>query len=851
MLRKLFQTLRNGDVAEQSSAQLPALSLHDPGPVVQEAAKHAAAGRHTEALHLIDASLPHGRNDPMLMFARGSTLFHLGRYREARMCLVDATEHGLEDPVLFLQAGWSSIWTVGPQSGEEWMLKAVALDPNNWLGHFGLGSSLHGQERMDEAVVCLERGLALSPDNVECLTLLFDCRRSQKRFTEAEAYARRAIAAEDHTPRGWINLGVALISQDRFHEACAAFERADALEANGDGDQHLNLGICLRETGRTQEALALYERKLPALASVGAHAHYGHALLTAGRLREGWSHYEFRWMQEPLLSLRARFGKPVWAGQELRGRTVLLRCEQGVGDVIQFIRYAPHVAALGAIVVLQLRKNIGELARSFPGVHRIVNPGETVPDFDFYIHLMSLPRVFGTDLETIPAQVPYLLPDPGRINRWKERLHDDGKLKVGLVWAGDPSHLRDRYRSVPFSLLAPLANMAGVRCFSLQKGPQAGQIKFAATDIASIVDLGAEMHDFADTAAIIAELDLLICVDTSVAHLAGALGKPVWVLVPTPADWRWLEGREDSPWYPTMRLFRQKWQGRWEDVIERVQIALDAVVQRREAPGTKHTLKISDPLAPLSTSCALSAAALGAGPSAVAETRVGILQYWPDEEPVGPSIERYGEYLQDELDALARWIAPGATVLVAGAGVGIHALFLAAEIGPTGHLLLYEDDPLHRQVLQQNLKVNGAANFTLMKHPLARHRTAEDAAHVLAGSRMADGQTIDDLHLESLDWVKVNEGVDALGILEGAADTLWRLRPMLFLAAGGEDMLDELVASVRAAGYAAFRMETPLFRSDNFNRSTKDMFHGKTALALLAVPEETEIDVSLERCVKL
>ena len=776
----------------------------------------------------------------MLMFARGSTLFQLGRHREAREWLTNAATQGLQDSALFLQTGWSSMWTLGPETGERWMRKAIEVDPGNWIAHFGLGMSLQGQKKIDDAAVSFERALMLSPDSAACLTQLFGCRYSQDRFVEAETYARRALALDDQAPKNWNNLGVALISQDRFQEATEAFERAETLDSgHGDGDRHLNLGICLRETGRLRDALAYYARKLPSVASVGAHAHYGHALLTAGKLREGWPQYEFRWLQDPLLSLRPRFNKPMWSGQDLRGKTILLRSEQGIGDVIQFIRYAPHVKALGATVLLQLRKNIAELAESFEGVDDIIKPEEPLPHFDFYCPLMTLPMVFGTDVDTIPPRVPYLRPQPERLDEWRRRMPRDDAFKVGLVWAGDPDHLRDRYRSIPLALLAPLARVEGVRFYSLQKGQRAEEIG-STPAFASMVDLGPELKDFGETAAVISQLDLLICVDTSVAHLAGALGTPVWMLTPTPADWRWLEGREDSPWYPTMRLFRQKTQGAWQEVINQVATSLAAISQE---PVT-----MMPPIPPghpkLSTLIPVPQVArvLNAGPCGVSETRAGIVQYWPSDTPEGISIEKYGEYLQGQLDLLVRWIAPGATIVEIGAGVGIHSLILAREVGPSGHLLLDEADPLRRQVLENNLRANEVTNFTLLS-PNDPDVSKQNVAQ--------DHFTIDDLRLDSLEWIKINNGVDAIRVFEGAAATLWRLRPKLFIAAQDGDELAALAAHVRDAGYQAFKVETPLFNVQNFNQRSTDVFEGKRALSLLAVPEETEVDVVLEHCVKL
>ena len=855
MLRRLFRLSgtrdASADAAVASTQARMATAVRAPVEASPEAAVElAASGFYAESLAIIDAALAAVPGDPDWICARGWTLFDWARFKEARPWLLKAVASGLDRPHLHLRAGWACMWTTGAQGAEEWMRRAVAGAPNDWTGHFGLGSSLRAQGRIDEAVASFGRAMDLSPENPDCLAQLFDCRYAQNRLAEAEAYARRVVEIDPGSVRGWINLGVALITQDRFGEAIEAFEHAESCgKATGEVDRHLNLAICLRETGRLPDALGLYERELPKRPSVGAHAHYGHALLTAGRLPEGFAHYEFRWLQDPLLSLRPSYRKPLWAGQDLRGKTILLRSEQGIVDFIQFIRYAPQVKALGGTVLLQLRKNIRELAQSFPGIDRILDGGEPVPEFDYYIHLMSLPRVFDTDLASIPAEVPYLRAEPQRIDRWTERFRGGLSLKVGLVWAGDPGHLRDRYRSIPLAQLAPLWRVDGVRIFSLQKGAQAAEAS-AASAGQPMVDLGADLRDFADTAAVISLLDLVICVDTSVAHLAGALGKPAWVLVPTPADWRWMEGREDSPWYPTMRLFRQVRPGEWDDVIQRVAAALEDLAAQPRGDGAVQAAPALPPAASPRAPSDGSSLRTRTGLSAVAETRMGILQYWPQEFPAGTSIERYGEYLQLQLDAVARWIEPDSTIVEVAPGIGIHSLFLASAIGPGGHLMLYEDDLLRRQVLAQNLQANRLANWTLMKRRLGSRSAKADAPVALRPVAVPapDVETIDDLRLEILHWIKVGDGAVAMAALEGAADTLWRLRPKLWLAAANDDELRGLAARVRDCGYQCFRMETPLFSPRNFNGCAVDVFDGRRARALLAIPEETVIDIALDHC---
>ena len=380
------------------------------------------------------------------------------------------------------------------------------------------------------------RALAASPDNLHCLIDLSACDLADKDAAAAEAHARRALEISGDSRAAWTNLGVALLMQDRLAEADEAFARgercaSDPTGEDGEDTEDLNRGIVLRLLGRTHEAIEYYEHALPTHPSAVAHGHYALALLTAGRFSEGWDQYEFRWLEAPLKSQRARCDRPAWNGQDLRGKTILLRCEQGAGDVFQFVRYAPLVKALGATVLLELRPGLGVLAESFPGIDRAIRPGEASPDFDFYADLMSLPRVFGTTLDSIPANVPYLHAPAHVRAPWRDRLARESGLKVGLVWAGDPKHARDRQRSIAPATLSSLIEVEGTRWFSLQKGPVADASRAAPFD-GAVVDLAPELYEYADTAAAIENLDLVVTVDTSVAHLAGALGKPVWMLLP-------------------------------------------------------------------------------------------------------------------------------------------------------------------------------------------------------------------------------------------------------------------------------------------------------------------------------
>ena len=310
-----------------------------------------------------------------------------------------------------------------------------------------------------------------------------------------------------------------------------------------------------------------------------AQAHWNRALLwlLLGDYDKGWEEYEWRWRNKELPTPAVDYPRPVWDGSPLKGEEIFLYAEQGMGDAIQFVRYVPLVQELGGRVILGCDRPIERLFSQIRDIVKIVTPQSAVTTFACHASLLSLPRIFGTRLETIPAQVPYLRPDKTLSKEWAKRLADVPGLKVGIVWRGNPAQKVNPVRSCPASLLEPLARIPGVRLFSLQKDPGEEGIPNGITDIA------ADLDDFTDTAAAVEQLDIVISVCTSVAHLAGALGRPLWVMLAFNADWRWLHDRDDSPWYPTARLFRQTQRGDWQGVIDRIAGELADLARRRGA----------------------------------------------------------------------------------------------------------------------------------------------------------------------------------------------------------------------------------------------------------------------------
>ncbi len=450
--------------------------------------------------------------------------------------------------------------------------RGLALAPDNLPAILGLGSLLIQLGRFEDAVESLGEGKKHHPDDAVLLNNLGSALSTIGRMDEALDVYRRLVDRYPDNPEGWCNLGATLRKYGRLDESDAAYH--EGLGHNPDSPRLLDaLAVTLVEASRIDEAMETYDRALKiAPGDAGIRSHYAIALLLTGDFENGWKEYEWRWKAPGFTSPIQNIPRPLWDGSPLEGRTILLHGEQGAGDTIQFARYAPLVAERGGRIILACQPGLERLMESIPAVDHVVSGGE-ISDIACHAPLMSLPRIFGTTLDTIPNQVPYLYADEGLSAAWAERIDGDGDLKVGLVWLGNPQHMVDHGRSLPAAALEPLTRIPGVRWFSLQKDRSGGDLPDGLTDLAP--DLG----DYADTAAAISHMDLVISVDTSVAHLAGAMGREVWILVPAAADWRWLRERDDSPWYPQARLFRRNRNETWEAVVERLVEALKTRIQ--------------------------------------------------------------------------------------------------------------------------------------------------------------------------------------------------------------------------------------------------------------------------------
>jgi len=488
--------------------------------------------------------------------------------------------------------------------GEAFRLMAAAVKarPNSADAHIHLGHVLRALKRDADALASYDRALALEPNNIDALGNRGDQLLALRRPAEALACADRILAAAPGHAEARAQRGVALAALGRHEEALADFDAV--LRARPEPIVAYNRGLTLAALGRTAEAVEAYDRTLAAipghvaaLSSRGvalqaldrhaeaiasfdralalapdyADAHFNKslALLAIGDYRAGQAEYEWRWKRSGTEHLRANFGRPLWLGETpLQGKTILLHAEQGLGDTIQLVRYVPRLAAAGAKVVLEVRPELKALLARLPGAATVIARGEPRPAFDLHCPLGSLPLALKTEPASVPADIPYLAADPARVERWRARLEACGSPRVAIVWAGNTAHANDRNRSLPLARLAPLWADSRARFVGLQRDLRSGDAELLAA--APVLHLGSELMDFDDTAAVLAGCDLVIAVDTSVAHLAGALGRPLWVLLPFSADWRWTKDSERSPWYPAARLYREPQPGDWDDVVARV-----------------------------------------------------------------------------------------------------------------------------------------------------------------------------------------------------------------------------------------------------------------------------------------
>lgn len=458
--------------------------------------------------------------------------------------------------------------------------KAIGLDPRDAHSYGNRARILARLRRYDAALASCDAALALNPGFAEAHMTRGIALRGLQQFSAALLSFERAIALKADYAEAHNNRGAALRDLGMLSEAIASYDRAIAVKPDY-AEAYSNRGIALGDRHELCAAIASFDRAIELRPEL-ADAHFYRAIthLQAGDFAQGWPGYEWRWKTSNSAAHLREFPQPLWLGREpLAGRTVLLHGEQGLGDMLQFCRYATLVADLGADVLLEVPQPLTELLSGVAGVRRVVARGEPLPEFHYHCPLMSLPLAFNTTLETIPSQQSYLKSDPAKNRIWRTRLGAQRKLRVGLTWSGgiqadDPDYsAHSTRRNIPLAMLAPLRH-ENIDFYSLQRG---GAAESELTELTArqwagppVIDFVRLLHDFSDTAALVENLDLVITVETAVAHLSGALGRPVWIMCSFDTCWRWLLDRSDSPWYPTARLFRQERPGDWAPVVARI-----------------------------------------------------------------------------------------------------------------------------------------------------------------------------------------------------------------------------------------------------------------------------------------
>lgn len=473
------------------------------------------------------------------------------------------------------KAGWG-------EAAVEFFSRALILAPKSAPLFSNLGHVLSLVGRLDEGVAACRQAIKLQPDYAEAHNNLGITLDKLGRHGQAVEAFRKAAKLKDNYADAYSNMGSSLALMGRMEEAVAANRRA--LELRPDyANASFNLGFALGNMGRYEEARAAC-RRASELDPSHTLADFTRALyhMIEGDFEQGLPLYEVRWATPEFTSPRRGFPQPMWDGGAWDGRTLLIHAEQGFGDAVQFVRYASLAADCGGPVIVECPEALMGVFSTVKGISKLILQGGPLPHFDLHIPMMSLPLAFGTRLETIPQNVPYVSADAARCQFWREWLAEsDAVLKVGLVWAGRPTHTGDRMRSMHLRQFLPIFRVQDVDFVSLQFDRGLEQIS-QLPGKQRILDPSAHIADFADTAALVSQLDLVIAVDTAVAHLAGALGRPVWVLLPFSPDWRWMLGREDSPWYPSMRLFRQQRALEWDPVIAQVRKQLQILAESRD-----------------------------------------------------------------------------------------------------------------------------------------------------------------------------------------------------------------------------------------------------------------------------
>lgn len=720
------------------------------------------------------------------------------------------------------------------------VLQQAPYDANAWCF---LGIACHDQSRYDEAMHAYETAIRIQPDFPVALNNSANTLKQMGRFDEAIARCQEALRLKPDYSTAYNNLGVTLVAMGRLEEASCTFEKALQLMP-GDVVARTNLGAALVRQGRYDEGTDRSREALRINPNY-AEAHKNQAIvwLLLGDFERGWHEYEWRWKCAG--SSLPSYAQPLWDGSSLQGKTILLFGEQGIGDTIQFVRYADILRRQGARTVVACPKPLLQLLQSCPGIDQLLEQNAEMTSFDVAAPLLSVPGLLQTRLETIPASVPYLSANPELVRKWRDRLNEFPGFRIGVAWQGSTKYHADRERSFPLRELAPLAAVPGVRLISLQKGFGAEQIGSLRNEF-EVIDLGDDLDTssgpFMDTAAIIANLDLVITADTSIGHLAGAMARPFWLALSLSPDWRWLLNRDDSPWYPTVRLFRQRTLGEWSRVFQQMAAELPGEAERIEPAPVESAAAPETP-----------------GPfNRLTRTRHGEMLVNRHDIYIGRSLETYGEFSEAEIALLCPLLSAGDCVVDVGANIGAHTVPFAQAVGTNGTVHAMEPQRIVFQTLCANVALNSLTNVhchqvaagseagEIIVPPLDYSKPNNFGGLELGGHQKGESVrviTIDSLRLPRCRLIKIDvEGMEQ-AVLRGARETIASHRPLLYVENDRADRSQPLIELFLNMDYRMFWHVPPLFNPDNFRGRKDNIFGNFISANVLCVPPE--LDVSL------
>ncbi len=743
-----------------------------------------------------------------------------------------------------LDRGWLIHQAGDLAAAEKVYRQVLAAEPASANAWCYLGIALFDTQRLEESVAAYQRAVAIQPGFAIAWNNLGNSLRRLHRFKEAIAAYDTALRHNGTYVNAFMNRATALIWDGQLQAGVDSVQRALAL-APDDLEARKVLATAKLWLGNLDESEKDY-RELVKLKPDDAelHKNLSMILLLRGEFEQGWR--EYAWRQKGGEFGTPSLPGPQWNGDSLNGRTILLLAEQGLGDTIQFIRYAPLLKAkYDCRVIAAVQKPLLRLLRDVAGVDEWAIRGEVLPAHDVWAPMLSLPALLGQhDVGDLPKAAAYLQADEQLVRKWRENLAPLGGFKIGIAWQGNPGMDTDRFRSIPLPSFLPLAKISGIRLISLQRG-------FGTEHLAS---LGGRMEvhtlgdnvdtssgPFMDTAAVMKNLDLVITSDTAVAHLAGALGVPVWMALTLVPDWRWFLKREDSPWYPSLRLFRQEQPGEWGVVFRKMAAAL-LTEHKQLTMKSPEEYRLAD-----------------GDLNRLIRGRHGLTLYNKHDKYIGRSLELYGEFSQLEVALFEQIVRPGWVVVEAGANIGVHTVPLARLVGESGQVVAFEPQRVVFQTLCANVALASLTNVhchhaavgetdgEVVIPPLDYRR--ENNFGGLGLGEFKQGEkvpliTIDGLNLSACHFLKADvEGME-LAVLRGARATIEKFRPIIYVENDRPDKSAPLVQHIRELGYKLFWHRPPLFHAGNYFENPANAFGPVVSMNMLCVHASVKANIS-------